>query len=71
MIGFLFGAAAIMIFLVLVLFLLHVIECIWVYRDSLRRGYSYGFAFLALLGVFFFPFLGLLVYLLVRRGKGT
>jgi hypothetical protein len=67
MIGILFGAAAIVIFLALILFVLHVIECVWVYRDSLRRGYSFGFAFLALIGVFFFPFLGLLVYLLIRR----
>jgi hypothetical protein len=68
MISLMFVGVLIVILLSLALFVLHIIECVWVYRDSLRRGYSGGFALLALVGVFFFPFLGLLVYLLIRRG---
>lgn len=55
------------LFFVAGMFVLHIVECVWSYRDAIRRGYSQEFALLVLLGVLFFPLIGLIVYLLIRR----
>lgn len=58
-----------MFFLILFfgLFIVHIAICVWAYRDCMRKGRSPEFALLVLIGLFFFPFLGLIVYLLIRN----
>jgi hypothetical protein len=51
----------------LVLFVLHLVTCIWAYRDCLRRGKSSEYALLALLAILFFPVMGLIIYFIIRR----
>lgn len=51
----------------LLLFVLHIVLCVWAYRDCCRRGKSQEFALIVLIGLFFFPLLGLIVYLLIRN----
>ncbi len=63
---FLFSGIFILL-IALMFFVLHILECVWAYRDSLNRGYSQEFAILVLIGIFFFPLLGLIVYLLIRK----
>lgn len=50
----------------LLLFILHIVSCIWAYRDSLRNGRSPEFAIIVLLAILFFPVVGLIIYLLIR-----
>ncbi|WP_312875672.1 PLDc N-terminal domain-containing protein [Paenibacillus planticolens] len=47
--------------------MLHIVLCVWAYRDSIRRGKSTEFAILILLAMLFFPILGLIVYLIIRN----
>ncbi|WJH33105.1 hypothetical protein N6H14_23485 [Paenibacillus sp. CC-CFT747] len=47
--------------------MIHVALCVWAYRDSRRRGRSQEFGLLAAVGLFFFPVLGLVVYLIIRN----
>lgn len=47
-------------------FILHAVVCIWGYRDARRKGRSPEYALLVVLGLLFFPVLGLVVYLLIR-----
>lgn len=49
------------------LFIIHIMICIWGYRDARRLGRSPEFALLILLGLLFFPVVGLILYLLIRR----
>ncbi|WP_307329760.1 hypothetical protein [Evansella vedderi] len=60
-----------MIFFILaiafILFLLNILTSIWAYRDSLRNGNSKEFSIIVLIGTLFFPVLGLIVYLVIRR----
>ncbi|WP_123040030.1 PLDc N-terminal domain-containing protein [Cohnella candidum] len=49
------------------LFILHIAICVWAFRDCRRRGRSAEFALIVLIGLFFFPVLGLIVYLLIRN----
>ena len=49
------------------LFILHIISCVWAYRDSIKRGKSTEFALIVLLAILFFPIIGLIVYLLIRN----
>ncbi|WNQ13551.1 hypothetical protein MJA45_11210 [Paenibacillus aurantius] len=50
-----------------VFFVIHVALCVWAYRDSRRRGRTQEFGLLAAVGLFFFPVLGLVVYLIIRN----
>jgi hypothetical protein len=52
---------------ILFLFVLHIIACVWAYRDSIRRGKSTEFALIVLLAILFFPVIGLILYLLIRN----
>jgi len=51
----------------ILIFILHILICIWGYRDARRLGRSPEFALLVVLGLLFFPVVGLIVYLLIRR----
>ena len=54
----------------LALFVAHIAVCVWAFRDCTRRGRSPEFALLVLIGLFFFPVLGFIVYLLIRSDGG-
>jgi len=64
------GIVAVFLFFSVILFVLHVAICVWAYRDCTRKGRSPEFALLVLIGLFFFPVLGLIVYLLIRNDGG-
>ncbi|PWW02460.1 phospholipase D-like protein [Paenibacillus cellulosilyticus] len=53
----------------LLFFVLHIVSIVWAYRDAVRRGnepiYALGVAAL----IFFFPIIGLIVYLLIRSNR--
>ncbi|WP_416149018.1 PLDc N-terminal domain-containing protein [Salipaludibacillus sp. HK11] len=49
------------------IFLLNIITSIWSYRDSLRRGNSREFSILVLVITLFFPIVGLIIYLVIRK----
>lgn len=49
------------------LFLLNIITSIWAYRDSIAKGNSKEFAIIVLVGTLFFPILGLIIYLIIRK----
>lgn len=51
----------------LLLFGLHIAICVWGYRDAQARGRSSEYALLIVLGLLFFPVVGLIVYLLIRN----
>ncbi|SMF91051.1 hypothetical protein SAMN05661091_5334 [Paenibacillus uliginis N3/975] len=47
-------------------FILHIAICVWGFRDARRRGRSSEYALLVVLGLLFFPVVGVIVYLLIR-----
>ncbi|WP_306454109.1 PLDc N-terminal domain-containing protein [Evansella halocellulosilytica] len=49
------------------LLLLNIFTSIWAYRDSLRHGQSKEYSLLILLATLFFPVIGLIVYLIIRK----
>ncbi|MFA9559264.1 PLDc N-terminal domain-containing protein [Evansella sp. AB-rgal1] len=49
------------------LFILNIVTSIWAYRDSLRHGNSKEFSIVVLIGTLFFPVVGLIVYLVIRK----
>lgn len=57
-----FGLLIPLLFLVL-----HIAICVWGYRDAQARGKSSEYALLIVLGLLFFPVVGLIVYLLIRN----
>ncbi|WP_366414849.1 PLDc N-terminal domain-containing protein [Paenibacillus sp. GP183] len=61
------GAIITFIVFTVLLSLLHIVICIWSYRDCLRRGKSKEYAFIVLFGLLFFPIIGLIVYLVIRK----
>lgn len=61
------GFLLIVLFIMVIIFLLNIITSIWAYRDSLRRGNSKEFAIIILLGTLFFPLIGLIIYLIIRK----
>jgi heme/copper-type cytochrome/quinol oxidase subunit 2 len=61
------GLITALIVFALLLFLLHIVICIWSYRDCLRRGKSQEYAVILLFGLLFFPIIGLIVYLVIRN----
>nr|WP_205699952.1 PLDc N-terminal domain-containing protein [Cohnella luojiensis] len=52
-----------------VLFIIHIAVCVWAYRDSRNKGRSQEFALIVLIGLLFFPLMGLIIYLLIRNQK--
>lgn len=58
---------AFFMFFVLFLFVLNVLTSVWAYRDSIRNGNSKEYAIVVLIGTLFFPVLGLIVYLIIRK----
>jgi hypothetical protein len=48
-------------------FIIHIVICVWAFKDASRRTGRKNTALLVLLAVFFFPFLGSIVYLLIRN----
>jgi type IV secretory pathway TrbL component len=51
----------------IVLLVIHIALVVWAYRDCVSRGKSQEFALITLIGLMFFPVLGLIVYLLIRN----
>ncbi|WP_100405654.1 PLDc N-terminal domain-containing protein [Bacillus solitudinis] len=56
-------------FLILIVggFVLNIVTSIWCYRDSIRKGNSKEFSVIILVATLFFPVIGLIVYLLIRK----
>lgn len=48
-------------------FLLNLLTSIWCYRDSLNQGNSKEYSLLILVATLFFPVLGFIIYLIIRR----
>jgi uncharacterized membrane protein YhaH (DUF805 family) len=66
-----FGGMIIFFFLLsIAFFIIHIAICVWAYRDSRRKGKSPEFALIVLIALFFFPVLGLIVYMLIRNDDG-
>ncbi|WP_429843897.1 hypothetical protein [Brevibacillus sp. FIR094] len=57
--------------LLIILFLniINIVISIWVYRDARRRGNSKEFAIIGLVASLFFPIIGLIIYLVIRKDK--
>lgn len=51
----------------ILLFVLNIVTSIWAYRDAIRLGRSREFAIIVLVGTLFFPVVGLIVYLIIRK----
>ena len=68
-VGFAFNSGMILLFILIffALFLIHIVLCVWAYRDSIRRGKNTEFAIIILLTILFFPIIGLIVYLIIRN----
>lgn len=55
------------ILLILILNILNILVSIWAYRDARRRGNSKEFALIVLVALLFFPIIGLVIYLVIRK----
>lgn len=55
------------LFISLFLLALHILVCVWAYRDCVSKGRSSEYAIIVLVGLLFFPVVGLIVYLLIRN----
>ncbi|KZS46807.1 hypothetical protein AWU65_13190 [Paenibacillus glucanolyticus] len=60
-----FGIGAMLV--MLLFFVLHIVICVWGYNDARRKGRSPEFVLLVVLGLLFFPVVGLIIYLLIRN----
>nr|WP_231572107.1 PLDc N-terminal domain-containing protein [Pontibacillus halophilus] len=49
------------------IFLLNIFTSIWAYRDAQRNGQSKEYALIILIGTLFFPVIGLIIYLIIRK----
>ncbi|MFC4101165.1 hypothetical protein [Paenibacillus xanthanilyticus] len=56
-----------LLFFSFLLFIIHIMVCVWAFKDARRKGRSPEFALLVLLAILFFPILGLIVYVLIRE----
>lgn len=61
------GLFAFFLIVAFICFLIHIALCVWAYRDSRRKGKSPEFSLLVMIGLFFFPVMGLIVYLIIRN----
>lgn len=57
------------ILLILFLNVINIVISIWAYRDARRRGNSKEFSIIVLIALLFFPIIGLIVYLVIRKDK--
>ncbi|MFC0471739.1 PLDc N-terminal domain-containing protein [Halalkalibacter kiskunsagensis] len=60
----------VMLLFLLVIFgglILNVITSIWCYRDSIRQGNSKEYSLLCLVATLFFPIIGFIIYLIIRK----
>ncbi|RAT95824.1 PLDc N-terminal domain-containing protein [Brevibacillus sp. Leaf182] len=57
------------LFLILFLNVINIVISIWAYRDARRRGNSKEFSIIVLIALLFFPIIGLIVYLVIRKDK--
>jgi len=57
--------------LILIGAIINIITSIWIYRDAIRRGNSNEYALIVLFGTLFLPFIGGLVYLIIRKNKNS
>ncbi|MCM3145754.1 PLDc N-terminal domain-containing protein [Brevibacillus sp. MER 51] len=48
---------------------INIVISIWAYRDARRRGNSKEFSIIVLIALLFFPIIGLIVYLVIRKDK--
>ncbi|HHY22117.1 MAG TPA: hypothetical protein GX525_09655 [Bacilli bacterium] len=48
--------------------ILNIVTSVWAYRDAIRRGNSKEYALIVLVATLVFPIVGLLVYLIIRKG---
>jgi hypothetical protein len=55
------------LFISVIIFIIHIVICIWAFRDALRRTGRQEIGLLVLLAVFFFPLVGSIVYLFIRN----
>ncbi|WNC17730.1 PLDc N-terminal domain-containing protein [Brevibacillus brevis] len=46
---------------------LNILISIWAYRDARKRGNSKEYAIIVLIALLFFPLIGLIVYLVIRK----
>lgn len=55
--------------LLFILFLnvINIFISIWAYRDSRNRGNSKEFSIIVLIALLFFPIIGLIIYLVIRK----
>jgi hypothetical protein len=49
------------------MFIVHIVICIWGFRDALSRTRRQEIAILVLIAMFVFPLLGPIVYLFIRN----
>ncbi|MBU8713103.1 hypothetical protein EN829_040580 [Mesorhizobium sp. M00.F.Ca.ET.186.01.1.1] len=54
---------------IVLLNVLNIVISIWGYRDSRRRGNSKEFSIIVLVALLFFPIIGLIVYLIIRKDE--
>lgn len=66
-VGFGFGFFFLFIIVGLGILILNIATSIWAYRDAIRRGNSKEYAVIVLLATMFFPVIGLIVYLIIRK----
>lgn len=50
-----------------IIFVLHIAVCVWVYRDTIRRGKSQEYALLFTALVLAFPIMGIVIYFITRN----
>jgi uncharacterized membrane protein YhaH (DUF805 family) len=65
------GIITFFILISIAFFIIHIAICVWAFRDCRRRGKSPEFALIVLVALFFFPIMGLIVYLLIRNDDGA
>ncbi|MFO1442654.1 PLDc N-terminal domain-containing protein [Bacillus sp. Bva_UNVM-123] len=53
--------------IILIVIALPIIILVWAYKDAINNGKSSGYALGILFLILFFPILGLLIYLLIRK----
>lgn len=61
-----FGLGIFGVLISLFFLFLYISVCVWGYRDARRRGKSSEYALLVMIGLLFFPVIGVIVYLLIR-----
>ncbi|MBD3917291.1 hypothetical protein H8B09_00875 [Paenibacillus sp. PR3] len=63
------GIVLFFVLISLLFFVFHIISIVWAYRDAIRKGNEPLFALGVAALIFFFPIIGLIVYLLIRSSR--